>query len=135
MAELSKQQIDAAVMAMQEAERVSIFWEHVCASDKERFRKAARAAAPYLQLPWDEPLMGEITTIYDSMLHGEANTFAVVRAFVRHRNAALQPKPVDPAVEVVSRMLRGRSLDTSFDDYAAKLVEAVRAIPPAKHQP
>jgi hypothetical protein len=32
-------------------------------------------------------------------------------------------------------MLRDRSLDTSFDDYAAKLVEAVRAIPPAKHQP
>jgi len=69
--------------------------------------------------------MGEITTIYDSMLPGEANTFAVVRAFVRHRNAALQPKPVDPAIEVVSKMLRDRSLDTSLDDYAALLVNAV----------
>ena len=134
MAELSEQQIEQAAKAIHEAGRVSIyFWEHVCASDKERFRKAARAAAPYLQLPWDEPLKGEITAI--SMLPVEASTFAVVCEFVRRRNAALQPKPVDPAIEVVSRMLRDRSLDTSFDDYAAKLVEAVRAIPPAKHQP
>ena len=129
MAELSKQQIEQAIVAFENTEGHQKTGELL--SMKERMLRAA----PYLQLPWDEPLKGEITAIFDSMLPVEASTFAVVCEFVRRRNAALQPKPVDPAIEVVSRMLRDRSLDASYDDYAAKLVEAVRAIPPAKHQP
>ncbi len=60
MTELTEQQIEQAIAV---AERM-------------------RRAAPFLQLPWDEPTEEEIES--------------ALQEFVRRRNAALQPKPVDP---------------------------------------
>jgi len=127
MAELSERQIEQAAKAMHGSD-----WERLKPDDKERYRTAARAAAPYLQLPWDEPTYEELDiAVSDARIGDLASSKDILHEFVRRRNAALQPKPVDPAVEVVSRMLRDRSLDTSYDDYAALLVKAVRSIPPA----
>jgi hypothetical protein len=48
-----------------------------------------RRAAPFLQLPWDEPTEEEIDNA------GRRGIESALREFVRRRNAALQPKPVD----------------------------------------
>jgi hypothetical protein len=130
MAELSEQQIEQAARAMHEAGTVSIhFWEHVFAGDKERYRKAARAAAPYLQLPWDEPLRGELDTIFNAMPRTDPSVFAVVCAFVRRRNAAIQPKPVDSRFEKVKAILNCRFYmgNPEFDKFADEVVPEILA--------
>ena len=73
MTELTEQQIEQAIAA---------FGNYAVA---ERMRRAA----PFLQLPWDEPTEEEIDNA------GRRNIESALREFVRRRNAALQPKPVD----------------------------------------
>lgn len=59
-----------------------------------------RAMAPHLQLPWDEPTREET----DSIREFDSLWFAC--EFVRRRNAALPPKPVDPRIEKIMSILR-----------------------------
>jgi hypothetical protein len=73
MTELTEQQIEQAIAA---------FGNYAVA---ERMRRAA----PFLQLPWDEPTEEEIDNA------GRRGIESALREFVRRRNAALQPKPVD----------------------------------------
>ena len=124
MAELSKQQIEQAAKAMHEARTVSIhFWEHVFASDKERYRKAACAAAPYLQLPWDEPTYQEV--VYANTKGGISSYLLVptdaaetlITRFVNLRNAALQPKPVDPRREKIIDAIHEKAIQKVCDYY------------------
>ena len=65
----------------------------------------ADAVIPLAPLQWDKPMAGEINAIFDTMQPADASTFAVVCEFVRRRNAAFQPKPVDPRREAVRRVL------------------------------
>jgi hypothetical protein len=83
MTELTEQQIEQAIAA---------FGNYAVA---ERMRRAA----PFLQLPWDEPTEEEIDNA------GRRGIESALREFVRRRNAALQPKPVDPRREKIRNVL------------------------------
>lgn len=66
----------------------------------EQQKIAMRAAAPFLQAPWSEPTEGAIGSAAID-LFGTARdvdvlvTTDICKQFVRRRNAALAPKPVD----------------------------------------
>jgi hypothetical protein len=64
----------------------------------------ADAIIPLAQLPWEPPMAGEINAIFDTMQAADASTFGVVCAFVRRRNAAIQPKPVDPRWKAILKL-------------------------------
>ena len=86
----------------------------------------ADAIIPLAQLPWEPPMAGEINAIFDTMQPADASTFAVVCEFVRRRNAAFQPKPVDPRREAVRRVLwkvRGMSEKQKIDEILAAIDE------------
>ncbi len=53
----------------------------------------ADALIPMAQLPWDEPTEEEIDNA------SRRGIESALREFIRRRNAALQPKPVDPRRE------------------------------------
>lgn len=78
----------------------------------ENAKVGLRAAAPFLQLPWDEPTEDEAHVIHSTNLglgltsSFDRNVFEVLCRFVRRRNAALLPKPVDPRREAVMNVLR-----------------------------
>lgn len=74
--QLTDEQIEAAAKAMYEAS-MSVFdlprdtggchhtlatWKQVPGHAKERFRHQVRAAAPFLQMPWEMPTMQELET-------------------------------------------------------------------------
>ena len=89
-----------------------------------------RAAAPHLQAKWKPPTNEEI--MYVRNLVGSitgVETAQVISDFVNLRNENLLPKPVDPAVLIVSKMLRDEEImrGDTFDVAAAKIVAAVMA--------
>lgn len=97
MAELTQEQIERAA-----EEYKRIFNGAMCE------KRSLRAAAPFLQLPWDEPNEREVRLIADEVLgHGERDSMVreVITAIVRRRNAALMPKPVDPRLGVIFPLL------------------------------
>jgi len=79
---------------------------------------ALRRVAPHLQLPWEMPSDYEIDT-FENLAYGRTVNVVgavcrdisqmVLREFVRRRNAALQPKPVDPRRAAVKAFLDGKS--------------------------
>lgn len=84
------------------------------------------AAAPFLQMPWIEPTVEEWSAIYRDATSLSARLR--VCEFVRRRNAALLPKPVDPirnAVEQAFTRLRDRGSESS---YHAAVDEAKRLV-------
>lgn len=84
MAELTEEQIELAVrefLTMAQGEYVR---------DGTVITKGLCAAAPYLQLPWEEPTKEEVAAIHWTLLSDGIATF------VRRRNAALLPEPVVP---------------------------------------
>jgi hypothetical protein len=115
MAELTEQQIEQASKASRLAYDEST--EVDCIGD------SLRAAAPYLQLPWEPPMSGEINAIFDTMRHVDFSTFAVVCEFVRRRNAAFQPKPVDPRREKIIAALDKQYLNGE----SSKIADAILA--------
>lgn len=61
---------------------------------KDRYRIIARAAAPFLQMPWEIPTSEEMV---DGIRNGSVGgTSEALIQFIKRRNAALLPKPVDP---------------------------------------
>lgn len=62
---------------------------------------AVRAAAQFLQLPWEEPTLAEIKSIRESDPAGTRDAIYLLNAFVRSRNLALLPKAVDPRREKI----------------------------------
>lgn len=97
MTELTDEQIDRAVDCAALATGEKRF-------DREYARHNFRAAAPFLQLPWDEPSDAEID-VFSNIAYGRTVNVVgevcrnisqmVLREFVRRRNATLLPKPVD----------------------------------------
>jgi hypothetical protein len=82
----------------------------------------ADAVIPLAQLQWDKPMAGEINAILDTMRPTDASTFAVVCEFVRRRNAAFQPKPVDPRVDEIALIIcQSRNAGLSIQQTAAKI--------------
>lgn len=95
MAELTNEQVDKALKAC----------------EGKFLGKGIRAAAPFLQLPWDEPSEDEAKVIHSTNLGMSLTAtfdqckWNVLREFVDRRNAALMPKPVDPRIGLIDRTL------------------------------
>lgn len=76
-------------------------------SDAVTVANGLRAAAPFLQLPWNAPTDNELVRIGSRLsfeTRGAIN--AAIRSFVHMRNAALIPKPVDPIKELILKGIR-----------------------------
>ena len=97
MAELTERQIEFAVAAFENVAGHAA--TGVLLSRAERMRRAA----PFLQLPWDEPTDEEWSAIFHSIPSSSARSWAC--EFVRRRNASLMPKPVDPRREKIAGIL------------------------------
>jgi hypothetical protein len=86
------------------------------------------------QLPWDEPSDEEWSAIFHSIPSSSARSWAC--EFVRRRNAALQPKPVDPRLEKIRSALvyhaahRFNQLITpnQFDEAALAVLTALNEV-------
>ena len=70
--------------------RIARYLVNECGQTIEDSFDIADALIPMAQLPWDEPTEEEIDNA------GRRGIESALREFVRRRNAALQPKPVDP---------------------------------------
>jgi hypothetical protein len=103
MAELTEQQINDAVDAF------GAEWDQQKGLGANRIiceRRGLSAAAPFLQLPWDEPTVEEYDiAVRDVRIGNTANGVDIARSIVRRRNAALQPKPVDPRRDAIRRVV------------------------------
>lgn len=99
----------------------------------EQRKIAMRAAAPFLQLPWDEPSTDELgscfTTAYkkDGYSPTQMDINFILTWFVRRRNAALAPNPVDPRINAIARVLQENSplWGKSGTDLAEKVIAAL----------
>jgi hypothetical protein len=85
-----------------------------------------RAAAPFLQLPWDEPIKEEIDRACDDCDAGGDNFRStleyLIKEFVRRRNAVIHPKPVDPRVDEIALIIcQSRDAGLSIQQTAAKI--------------
>lgn len=110
--ELTKDQIEAAAKAAYKRSRelghndIRLSWENCHDLTRNDWREVAIAAVPFLQMPWDGPTNEEI---HDTHLRIRDRfsgidyylVTASLSDFVRCRNAALLPKPVDPRREKV----------------------------------
>jgi hypothetical protein len=131
MEELTAQQIDDAVEAF------GIEWDQQKGLGANRIiceRRGLSAAAPFLQLPWDDPTKEEAESFHEDYYTFASTSIpstlhALVR-FIRYRNAALQPKSVDPRIAVILGILDS-SASTS-DVKAKEITAALDALDGAK---
>lgn len=126
MAELTEQQVDMAARASSACVSKLGYPARLAYATEEENKAMAhgamRAAAPFLQLPWDEPSKEEIRQATGDLIGLDADSvpdqrqrqfIGIVWYFVRRRNAALMPKPVDPRRERIRSVLT--SLFASVD--------------------
>lgn len=113
MATLSDEQVErAAKLYQDEVHRGTpriLGWDECSVEDQKDIARCLRAAAPFLQLPWDEPTAEEKQNFLGTV-HPESNYAATildsVEEFVRRRNAALLPKPVHPRRDAILVIMR-----------------------------
>jgi hypothetical protein len=120
---VTKYQLEQAQVAYRKA----LPPEDPCAYLMESIRDGLAAAAPFLQLPWDDPTHDEIVDGTKRILMGMPCK-EVLQRFVRNRNAALLPKPVDPRRERVATLLRKLHMDQrgwSPGEIADRILEAI----------
>lgn len=109
MAELTQEHIEQAIAAFMNCAGHAATGELL--SMKERMRRAA----PFLKFPLDEPNEEELDDVGAGLgMPFSAPIRNAIFKFVRRRNAALQPKPVDPREETIRAVLykRGVALQT-----------------------
>ena len=100
MAELTKEVI----------ERVAAELQSRCHfKEIETSFRVAEAIIPLAQLPWDDPTKEEAESFHEDYYTFASTSIpstlhALVR-FIRYRNAALQPKSVDPRIAVILGIL------------------------------
>ena len=102
MAELTAQQIEFAVAAFENVAG------HAATGELLSMAERMRRAAPFLQLPWDEPIKEEIDRACDDCDAGGDNFRStleyLIKEFVRRRNAVIHPKPVDPRWKAILKL-------------------------------
>lgn len=113
MTKLTDEQIEAAAKAMFDDFRnnhIAVMgdtgipgWLDVHGFSKDKYKQFARAAAPFLQMPWDVPSEREIANRPNECSYTSAR--AILRSFVHNRNAKLIPKPVDPRRDKIARAI------------------------------
>ena len=116
MAELTDRQVDIAA---------KVFMEYLSMPGGED-KGSLRVTAPYLQMPWDEPTNEEVANIVRKLFATTECLDMLVledtlREFVRLRNAALLPKPVDPRRAAIVRVLR------EYPDRAPEIADKILA--------
>lgn len=112
MAELTDEQVKRAGDAMEEFQRTP--------GKGGNWYDLARTAAPFLQLPWDEPTEKD----FPSAKSNAEYILAHVLPFVRRRNASLPPKPVDPRRLVIIKVLESHDkLGLNFESVAEEILE------------
>lgn len=125
MAELTNVQVEEAV---------SIFWKRAglptgvdTGIRRSEIAFGLRTAAPFLQLPWDEPTEKECILLWggvDAHLKrngSERSLKYCLELFVENRNAAILPKPVDPRREKIIAALKS-SRDESYESMSEKML-------------
>lgn len=126
---LTDEQIEAAAKAMLERDACPIGIEH--------YRMLARAAARFLQMPWEMPTPEEVRQYERPRLDEPAKLrmgndclpsfrlrHEALCEFIKYRNASLIPKPVDPRREKLKRVLiadHARSHEDFVDAILASL--------------
>lgn len=123
MATLSEEKIEAAAKIYQdEVHRGTpgiLGWDECSFDDQKDIARCLRAAAPFLQLSWDEPTEGAIGAAAIDLFGSSRNvdllvTLDVCKQFVRRRNAALLPNPVDPRTKAIRKAMEGTGIDLSL---------------------
>jgi hypothetical protein len=127
--QLTDEQIEAAAKAAHEANRGTLtLCGELTNAWIEDIKRMLRAAAPFLQMPLDQPSDGEMRDVY-SNIHDRFSGIDVyvvqcaVNAFVECRNASIISKPVDPRREkIISSLNAGLPRYQSWDRNAAELL-------------
>ena len=114
MAELTAQQIEFAVAAFENVAG------HAATGELLSMAERMRRAAPFLQLPWDEPSREE-----RNVAANQRNVELALLVFVRRRNAAIQPKPVDPLREKIIAALDKLYLNKESSKIADAILDAL----------
>jgi hypothetical protein len=120
MAEPTEQQLDQAAAAY------GITYGGDAEGPSDARREGLRAAAPFLQLPWEPPTEEEVASLYGHV--GIIRIHDGIREFVRHRNDAIQPKPVYPRREALIGFLKTDSWkDMRWTELADRILAAIDA--------
>ena len=103
MAELTEQQLDQAAAAY------GMAYGGDAEGPSDARREGLRAAAPFLQIPWEPPTKEEAKSFHENYYTFAStsipSTLHALRRFIANRNAALLPKPVDPRFEKIRSAL------------------------------
>jgi hypothetical protein len=128
---LTDEQIEAAAKRIwASSDRSGYKWSEIASEAKAVYMEMARAAAPFLQVPWDKATFDEATNFIDYQISDRqrngSNIMATLDAlaiFIGNRNASLIPKPVDPRREkVINSLDAGLPRYQSWDRNAAELL-------------
>lgn len=132
---LTDEQVEAAAKAAWEsdldfrrARGVLPSWDRLNDTSKDDGKRAARAAAPHIQIPWEPPTIDDVCAVNRATLVSPAGipltTYEIISAFIEIRNAALTPKPVDPRIVIVEELLM-TDVYADRKERARKIVEAL----------
>lgn len=128
---LTDEQIEAAAKAMLERDACPIGIEH--------YRMLARAAARFLQMPWEMPTPEEVRQYERPRLDEPAKLrmgndclpsfrlrHEALCEFIKYRNASLVPKPVDSRREKLMKMLYS-DFTMDFQELTERILAALDA--------
>jgi hypothetical protein len=101
---LTAEQIDASAAAILKAAKVDS-WHQLSFTERENWQVMARAAAPFLQMPWELPTQSECELIRRAQDVAEVTVHYAVSSFINMRNASLIPKPADPRREKIEKIV------------------------------
>lgn len=128
MADLNDKELKLAAEAMfkawYEKTPLSMDWTK---GNQPMWIAAARAAAPFLQLPWDEPTDDETYAVNSkgsSYLQAPHEMVrALLRRFVSNRNRSLLPNP-NPRRDAILRAMEGSGVARPFIEKYADVILA-----------
>jgi hypothetical protein len=128
MADLTQEQIERVAQAIRESAYPGS-WDKIGDNEKPIYLRAAHAAIRVAQLPWEPPTEAELQRFaheYRNLNGAECDQTAArvaLGAAFERRNAALQPKPVDPRREKIIAALDKQYLNGE----SSKIADAVLA--------
>lgn len=147
MSKLTDQQIEAAAKDCYEAQflpndyldkKIGSMWDLLADHCKASYRRSVVAAAPFLQLPWDDPTdpENELAFYEYSRARGgveidnhrsdaiDKGVRMALFLFVRTRNANLMPKLLDPRVTMlVDFFSKNHLYKMTIPEFAKEILE------------
>lgn len=142
MAQLTDEQVKMAAQAMYGAYTRTAgappdhpeIWKYMPETVRGIWREAARAAAPYMQMPLDEPTDLDIhQAAMDKFGFVQNIDMLVARDicihFVRRGNTSLLSKLVDPRIAAIKEVLNSKYLRCNTDELAREILTALDGKP------